>query len=301
MNPHPHQEPAKRILPFHEWMELAYPRASAMRTFLKAIGVMDVHYLLYRLGYTTVKEKATHTSDPVRRAIQKTATVKAPVAEPTKTVTKQVKKPAKPKKAKAILPPKELTMEFTEKHLPKEELKPEPAPVEVIEPEPLVLNDEPVAEPTPEPEPKKHDASTTYWLDDAALENEDLLKTKKKLSIDGITIALKFADNNGEQEAVVFVGHKTFRAQDPGTQMNLSAVLQKARVDSGELYVFGSTAFGAITGKGYVTATELQRVIHLLNDSESKTVDVHIEYFDADSSSRTRKQNTLDIRFERVQ
>lgn len=285
----------KVVLPFAEWMERAHPKPSHMRTFLKFIGVLDVQYLLYRMGYFQLEEKVTHTSDPVRRAIQKTAAAKAPVTKPTENVVKKVakpKKPRQPKKTKEVTS-KELSMEFSEKKMPKgPPIADEPTQTEPVEPEPLVLNDE--------PEPKKPETSGSLWFGDAALEDEDLLKTDKTLTVDGIEVGFESADNNGDDEILLRIGMKRFRLIHATMKMNLSNALQKARVDNGELYVYGSTAFGAITGKGYIAAEELSRIAHTLESSDDNIVPGTIDYHSAESTARNRTKHTLDVLFERV-
>lgn len=311
------------ILSFEEWMERMYPHPTSMRSFLHACGVLDLMYLMYRMGILKAKkEPITHESAPIRRAMQATVkvetqprTVAAPVTQPMENVVAKKKKAApkttKPKKEKKVAKPKkpkaeapvtevkaeektsepEIMIEF-EKDLPQPTHTSEPERVaEPIEPEPLVFEEAPAE--------KKMNEGELLWLDDPQWEDEDLRKTKLPLGIDGIRVSFESQDIDDERETLLCVNDHSYRLTLPSPAMNLSRMLQIARVSYGELYVLGRAALGALSGEGYIPADELSRIVHALNDAQ-KTTDIDVTYYSKDKTSRTRKAASISITFERI-
>lgn len=318
------------ILSFEEWMERMYPHPTSLRSILRACGALDAMYLMYRLGILKIKNSPiAHESAPIRRAMQATVnvepqprTVAAPVTQPMENVIAKKKKAApkvaKPKvekkttkaksakkkkstpvvdvkigaKADDVIAEPEITIEF-EKDLPVHTPAPEPEVVdEPIEPEPLVFEEAHIEKKAPD--------GALLWLDSAELEDEDLRKTKLPLGLDGIRVSFESRDIDDETETLLCVNDSSYRMMLTSPSMNLSRMLQIARVSYGELYVLGRAALGAISGEGYIPADEVARIVRALNES-SKTIDLDVRYYSKDATSRSRTPSTIRIHAEHIQ
>lgn len=285
----------KTILPFPAWVEKKYPKKTPARSFLQMIGALDVAYLMYRMN------KQPETSSAVQPVMKipvmplKVEDYKRPA--PKKQTKPRTKKPTKPKKVEQD---EGLTMEF--------EYKAEPLPSpgrqaggrrgvggEAIEPEPLVLQEEPIVK-----KPAKVSRSKTAWLDDERLEDIDLRKTDLKLETNGIAVAFETSHSDDEEETVIVVNDVSWRALLTSPALNLSKMLQVAKVSYGELYVLGRMALGAMSGEGYIDADEAARIVSELSAAKNKTVELDVQYHDKDKTSKKRSTNTMVIRFERV-
>lgn len=279
-------------LPFPAWMEKHYPRKTAGRSILKMIGALDAAYLIYRLQNNGKSETVSEKPTPV--------IVEKPIEQKTKPDMKPAKVPAKKvtkPKVKKIVERKEepeLHIEFEHKPEPVAERMVEPVPAIPIEPEPMVW-DEPETE-----KPVKKSSTKAIWLDDERLEEVDLRKTDLALGIDGITIAFETAYDGDEDETLIVVNGTSWRAMLTSPALNLSKMVQILRVSYGELYVLGRMALGAMSGDGYITATDASEVIRSLAAAGNKTIELDVRYHDKDSTSKKRMSQMIHIRFERV-
>jgi hypothetical protein len=162
------------------------------------------------------------------------------------------------------------------------------------EPEPLELDNE-----KPEEAPAPVATGELAWLGDERLEEDDLRKTDINMGIDGITVSFETEDVDDEAETRLTVDGVSYRMTLSNPPLNLSRMVQTARVSYGELYVLGRMALGAISGSGYIPSDEAARIVRLLKE-EGKTTDIEVTYFTKDKSSRNRSSGTLSVRFERV-
>lgn len=294
MNKHPRPTPAKnRFLPFEEWMRQRYPEATPGRQLLRMIGAFDLLYLLYRAGLLAHMEQPAHEIEPIRRATRKTAAVKKPADEATPAKAKRTKKATR--RAGARTKTANLVLEF-----PPEAAEPLPEPSPAAEentpdpePEPLVLHDDTTAGPA------ASDA-TRVWLDDDRLEDADPRKTNLALGIGGIAVSFETREIDDEPETLLVVHDIPYRVSLVSPSMNLSAMLQIARVTYGELYVLGRAALGALSGEGYVSAVEAERIVRALHAAGTKPVDLDVVYATKDAKTRQRDMFTLRVRFEPI-
>jgi hypothetical protein len=310
----------QRILPFDEWVEQHYPEKNKARAFLKMIGALDLAYLMYRMQSGKKQAKAVTAHAPKKPAIvpamplvvEEHVAPEEPVMELDTAIPEEVKeeKPApkthKPKKAAKSHAPKKthakkapaeepapaLAMEFDPKEeeavMSTQETKTD------AEPEPLELDNE-----KPEETPAPVASGELAWLGDERLEEDDLRKTDIGMGINGITVSFETEDVDDEAETRLTVDGVSYRMTLSNPPLNLSRMVQTARVSYGELYVLGRMALGAISGSGYIAADEAARIVHLLKE-EGKTTDIEVTYFTKDKSSRNRSSGTLSVRFERV-
>lgn len=288
MPKHTRRSPAhNNLLPFDEWVQKRYPD----KKLLRMIGALDLIYLLYRAGIIEKKEDPAHEIAPIRRAIRKTASVPKPEDEqpvPKRGRRKTARRAGSKKKAA------ELTLEFDEAEpqpLPEPEAKarkdkPEPAP----EPEPLMLNEE-----TPE---KSTKAKGAVWFGDEELEDADLRKTDLALAVGGIAVGFDVRTIDDEPETLLTVNNVPYRVSLVSPSMNLGGMLRTARVTYGELYVLGRAALGALSGEGYVSADEAERVIRALHEAGSTVTDLDIAYFTKDAKTKNRDTASIRVRFE---
>lgn len=292
MNKHTRRTPAKQdLLPFEEWMRKRYPGKTPGKQLLRMIGAFDLMYLLYRAGLIEHAEEPEHEIAPIRRAIRKTAAVKTPEQEAEAVKPKRARKPAR----RAGSRKKDLTIEFetaAPEPLPEaasvEEKTPEP--VAAPEPEPLELNEE-----APAPS-----AGGTLWLGDESLEDQDPRKTREPLGVNGIAVGFDTRTVDDERETLLVVNGTSYAVHLVTPPMNLSAMLQIARVTYGELYVLGRAALGAVSGEGYVPAAEAERIVWALSAAPGKTLDLDVAYFTRDAKTRNRASSVMRVRFEPV-
>ena len=295
MNKHTRRTPAKKnLLPFNEWVEKNYPENTKSRQLLRVIGALDLVYLLYRAGLIEHKEEVPkHEIAPIRRAIRKTASVKSTEEQAEEVKPKRTRKPARrtgTRKKKA-----ELALEFEHVEsapLPDtrsgDDVDPEPVP----EPEPLMLGEE---------TPAKAPADTgSAWLGDEQLEDADPRKSAVPLGIGGITVGFDYRDIDDEREALLVVDDIPYRISLASPPMNLGRMLQIMRVSYGELYVLGRAALGAISGEGYISADEAERIVRALKHVGTEKTDLDISYFAKDAKTRSRTSAILRVRFEPV-
>lgn len=294
-----HKRQVQAPLPFPDWLKKHYPKKSTARSVLKMIGALDLMYVLYRMQSGKADEVNDTPRTPVTKAVKRT--VAKPKPAPVKETTaskKVVKKPAKPKAVKKPTTTKEtpiepeLTIEFEHKPEPM----PEPAPVqetqEPIEPEPLVLDEEPAIS-------KETKTSKNVWMNDSSLEDVDLRKSGQTVETNGTSVSFDIVDVDDEEETRIVVNGTAWRAMLPSPALNLSRMAQIIRVSYGELYVLGRMALGAMSGEAYITADEAARVSALLANEAGASCEVDITCFDRDSTSKNRKSTVIRIRFER--
>lgn len=174
----------------------------------------------------------------------------------------------------------ELTVEFEHKPEPIIAHTTKKIDEEAIEPEPLQL---------------QSDAADLNILEDI-----DLLKTKQALTMQGISFALESIYGNDEEETTLLINNVSWRAFLPSPELNLSKMLQVARMSDGELYVLGRMALGAMSGEGYVTADNLLSVLRSLAETKEKICTIEVPYFDKGVGSKKRTTHTIRIRFQRV-
>lgn len=160
-----------------------------------------------------------------------------------------------------------------------------------IEPEPLIAHTSPSLNPSPE----GRGTSRTPPLEDI-----DLLKTKQALILEGISLALEPIYGSDEEETALVINNISWRAFLPSPELNLSKMLQVARMSDGELYVLGRMALGAMSGEGYVTADDLLSILRSLAETKEKTCTVEVPYYDKWAGSKKRTAHTIHIRFQRV-
>lgn len=293
MNKHTRRTPAKQdLLPFEEWMRKRYPGKTPGRQLLRMIGAYDLLYLLYRAGLIEHAQEPEHEIAPIRRAIRKTAAVKTPEEQAEAVKPKRTRKPARRAGARKKT---DLTLEF-ETSAPEpmpaaavteeKPAEPEPAP----EPEPLELNEE-----APAPSSRG-----TLWLGDESLEDTDPRKADIPLSVNGIAVGFDVRTVEDERETLLTVNGTAYAVRLVTPPMNLSAMLQIARVSYGELYVLGRAALGAVSGEGYVPAAEAERIVWALNAAPGKTLDLDVAYFTKDAKTRNRSSSVMRVRFEPV-
>lgn len=287
-----HTKRAPHILPFEEWVAEKYPHNTASRTLLKLIGALDLAYLLYRLQ-AKPEEKVAKVEKVTKGAevekVVKVEKVLKVVKEEKVLKVKKVKKVTKVAKVKKE-PEPEVTVEFHEDIEPVQTREPEP--VEQPEPEPLVIESE--------PEPVPTSTKNLTWIDDASLEEQDILRTKTSLGIDGITVEFDTRDIDDERETRLRVNGISYVIMLPSPALNLSQMLQIARVTYGELYVLGRMALGAISGEGYITTDEATRAVHTLHEAGKKEVQMDIQYYAKDKTARSRTPLTQRIIFKPV-
>ncbi len=300
-------------LPFPDWVEQTYPQKTAAVKFLRAIGALDLAYLLYVMK--TEKKQKTQVSEkkeapaivpamPLKveeitleyateiqeKKIKKTA-VKKEKKEPAK---KPATKTSKPKKIVKPTGKKddELTIEFEHKPEPVKahtQIQKEP---ELIEPEPLVLHDEPIVEEAKQP-------SNQTWIDDESLEDVDLRKSGQVLKTNGITVSFDVIDVDDEEETRLMVNGTAWRIMLPSPALNLSRMAQIVRVSYGELYVLGRMALGAMSGECYITAEEAARIVGELAAVTTDSTELDVTCFDKNKTSKSRKSSIVRIRFDR--
>lgn len=295
MNKHTRRTTAKKtLLPFDEWVEKRYPENTKSRQLLRVIGALDLVYLLYRAGLIEHKEEVPkHEIAPIRRAIRKTASVKTPEEQAEEVKSKRTRKPARrtgTRKKKA-----ELALEFEHVEstsLPEVRAGSDAEPEPVPEPEPLMLGDE-----TPAKTPV--DNGTT-WLGDEQLEDTDPRKSAVPLGIGGITVGFDYRDIDDERETLLVVDDISYRISLVSPLMNLGRMLQIMRVSYGELYVLGRAALGALSGEGYISADEAERIVRALKNADSETADLDISYFTKDAKTRSRASGVVRVRFEAI-
>jgi hypothetical protein len=281
----------REMLPFPEWVNKMFPEKNLKRKLLRAIGALDLAYLIYRLNPPKSKPVTTeHSIAPIRQAAQKTAGSDADTFVRTPPKRKRV---AKKILEKTDAP--EVKLEF-------KKTKPEPLPA-LDELTTEIQKPEPVREPEPlifeEAEPEKPVITEPVWFDDPRLDEQDIKKTDLPLGIDGITISFDAHTVDDEHETVITVDGTSYRAMLISPEMNLSAMLQVARVTSGELYVLGRAALGAISGEGHISSEETSRIVHMLKDA-GNTIDIDIEYSAKPKHIRNRTVASMKIRFVRV-
>jgi hypothetical protein len=302
--------PNPRPLPFPDWVDQTYPQKTAAIKFLRVIGALDVAYLMYVMKAEKLQKKEAEQKKKTPKIIpamplkveeitieQKTDSEKKPAkpkaAKKEKSVTaeKPAKKAAKPKH---VAKPKtektdELTIEFEHKPEPIAAKKPVEKEPEPIEPEPLILHEEPAAA-TP-----KRDA----WIDDESLEDIDLRKSGQVLKTGSTAVSFDVIDVDDEQETRLMVNEIAWRAMLPSPALNLSRMAQIIRVSYGELYTLGRMALGAMSGECYITADEATRIVSILAACTDKTTEVEVACFDRNKTSKNRKTSRVRIRFER--
>lgn len=285
----------KAPLPFPQWLEKHYPKNTPARSFLKMIGALDLAYLMYR-AKTPARRSSKSTGGT--KKVQKKVVPQVIPAMPLKVEDYKkpaIKKSAKPRTKKPAKPEvsEELTIEFEHKPEPIKEKVMEP--VVEIEPEPLILNEEPIIE-----KPAKPSHGKTMWLDNEHLEDADLRKTHHKLETNGIAVAFETLYGDDEEETALVVNNVSWRALLTSPALNLSKMVQIVRATYGEVYILGRMALGAMSGEGYVSSHEATRIVETLASAKNKTIDVDVEYHDKDATSKKRGAHTIRIRFERL-
>jgi len=293
------------ILPFQEWVEKKYPEKTPSRTLLRMIGALDLAYLVYRLQAKPETSVSAAEPVPAPKKSEPVKPIKEKKVEPVqKKIVKKKEAPAKkaPKAQKVSrAPAQEITLEFHARH-------------EEPEPEPIIEKKQEVQLPAPEPEPleleqtapeiraetKPEPAGDLVWFDDERLEEQDLRRTKISMGIDGIPVSFRTRDIDDERETLLRVNGVSYIATLSSPSLNLSQMLQIARVDYGELYVLGRMALGAISGEGYITAEEAARIVRALNTAGRNPIDMEIEYYTKDKTARSRTSEAMRIRFEPI-
>ncbi len=305
-----HKQSAQAPLPFTEWVEQTYPQKSAGIKFLRAIGALDLAYLMYVMKTEKAQKKQKPEKKPVTphiipvmplkvedvvleqpKTVQKPKVAPKPVKEKVHATPVKTAKP-KTKKVKKTPDEAELTIEFEHKPEPLPEPKKIEKASEPIEPEPLILDDEPMIEEVKKP-------GKNVWIDDESLEDIDLRKSGQTLTTGDVTASFDVVDIDDEQETQLIVNGTAWRAMLPSPALNLSRMAQIVRASYGELYVLGRMALGAMSGECTIAADEAARIVTELAACTTSTCEIDITCFDRNKTSKNRKSSIVRIRFDR--
>lgn len=265
------------ILPFPAWVEKTYPKKTPIRSFLQMIGALDMAYMMYRMGTKMTKSPRSPT-------IKKTVTQPHIPSIPLVVEDhKKIEEDTEP----------ELNIEFHQQPEAVHTHASKPVEEKEIEPEPLELHADTISANT---QKEQED----IWLDSPSLEDIDIRKTQHVLSTRGITFALEQIYGSDEEETAIVIQGTSWRAFLASPVVNLSKMLQIARVSHGELYILGRMALGAMSGEGYITSEELTNVMHTLAQTTGNTCEIEVQYYDKEKTAKKRTAHTIHIRFQRV-
>lgn len=150
----------------------------------------------------------------------------------------------------------------------------------------------PAVPPVPPANPIQQPAADVpLTIDDARLENRDLLSSPVEMIVDGMAVSL--IRPNGS-ETMLRVGNHTYQLLLGDTPAG--SLLTAARFEQGEYHLTARMLFEL---KAYIPPSEMQRVAMELCDGPAEK-EIEMTYFTAPASDTAREEHSKTIRFVRM-